>query len=155
MTPFADPHVIYALISLAWFSLTDLRYRTAPGVELFFWGAVLLGAFANPLRVGVVTLALSWGWGNWSSFVMLPLLFHPSIWIVLLAGAGYREWLIGGADLMALAGIACLFDWYVPVWALIGVLVWREWWTMRWSGPVPALPGMFFGVILGSFIQQI
>lgn len=154
MPTFTDPLVIYALCSLALFSLADLRYRTAPGIAFFFWGAVLLGVFTNPLRVGVVVLVVAWAWGNWSTLWMLPLLLHPSSWMVLLVGAGYRAWLVGGADLLAFASLAALFEWYVPMLALMGVLGWREWWSRRWRGPVPALPGMLLGVFAYLFFLR-
>lgn len=154
MIQFTEPHVLYALVSLGWFSLTDLRFRTTPGVEFFFCGAVLLGLFANPLRVGVVVLAVAGLLGNWRPCVIIPLLFHPSTWMVLLVGTGHRKGYVGGADLLALGGVACLFDWYVPVLALIGVLLWREWWGRRWRGPLPALPGMFLGIFVYLFFLR-
>jgi hypothetical protein len=152
MSLHTDPLAFYTLTSLAWFSLADLRYRTTPGVAFFFWGAVLMGVYTNPLRVGVVVLTVAWVLGNWSSILMLPLILHPSTWMILLIGTGYRKGRVGGADLLALAGIACLFEWYVSVLALIGMLVWREWWSRRWKGRVPALPGIFLGVFVYIFM---
>lgn len=148
MNPFADPHVIFVLVSLAWFSLTDLYNRTTPGIEIFFGGAVVLGMFDNPLRVGVVLLMVVGVIGNWPPLFKLLLLFHPSCWMILLIGKYYREGIVGGADWLALAEIACLFAWYVPVAVWIGVLLWQTWWRKRWRGSAPVLPGMFLGLLM-------
>jgi len=127
-------------------SLADLRYRVVPGVSAFFLAAVWFGALENPLRVALVVLVVSWGWLSWFSFWVWPALLHPSTWMVSLFGAGVRKGWIGASDLLALAGLACLFDWYVPVFALLGVEGWRRWWNRRQTGRVPALPGMFLGI---------
>jgi hypothetical protein len=145
------PAALLSLASLALFSIADLRYRTAPGMPLFFLAAVALGARSDLLRVGVVVLAVAWGARRgWPSIFVLPALLHPAAWAVLLAGAGVRRGMIGGADLLALGGLACLYDWPASITALMGVELWRQWWRAREPGPAPALPGMFLG--LGGYL---
>ena len=139
--------VIFSLAALALFSLADLRYRTVPGAAVFFMASVLLAAPADPIRVGLVILAVGWGWLRWPSILMIPALFSPSTWAVLLTGVGVRRRIIGEADLLVLGGIACLFDWPATVMALLGVEVWRWGWRKRCIKPIPALPGMGLGLI--------
>jgi hypothetical protein len=142
------PIAILSLSSLALFSLADLRYRVVPGVTLFFMAAVLLAAPKDPLRVALVVVAVGWGIRRgWPHLLVLPALFHPSTWVVLLTGAGVRKGMVGGADLLALGGLVCLFGWPVAVMVLVGVELWRRWWKWRRPGSVPALPGMFLGLI--------
>lgn len=138
---------ILSLACLGLFSLADLRYRVAPGIELFFLSAALVGAFADPLRVGMVLLAVSWSRWRLPPVLALPALLHPSSWAVLLAGTGVRRGAVGDADLLALGGLACLFDWPAPLLALVGVEVWRLWWRRARPGPVPAMPGMLLGLV--------
>ncbi|MGD2155409.1 MAG: hypothetical protein PVG14_06005 [Anaerolineales bacterium] len=141
------PAVILSLGSLVLFSLADLRYRAAPGVAAFFLAAVLLGAPADPLRATLVVLAVCWGiWSWWPFLLVLPLLLYPFTWAVLLTGGGVRRGIVGRADLLALGGLACLFDWPAPALALIGVEMWRWWWRKQRMEPVPALPGMLLGL---------
>ena len=135
---------ILSLASLALFSLADLRYRVVPGAAVFFLASVLLAAPANPIRVGLVILAVGWGWLRWPSILIFPILFTPSTWMVLLAGAGLRQGIVGDADLLILGGVACLFDWPATVMALCGVEFLRR--CQRRSGSVPASPGIFLGL---------
>ena len=137
-----------SVFTLGLFSLADLRYRMVPGVSAFFLAAVWFGALENPLRVALVVLVVGWGWLRGFSFWVWPALLHPSTWMVSLFGAGVRRGWVGASDLLALAGLACLFDWYVPVFALLGVEGWRRWWNRRQIGKVPALPGMFLGLLV-------
>jgi hypothetical protein len=142
---------VFSLASLGLFSLADLRYRTAPGVALFFLAAVAIGARADPLRVGLVVLAVAWGaLRAWPALLILLPLLHPSTWAVLLAGAGTRQNIIGKSDLLALGGLACIFEWPAIMVTLVGVELWRRFWGRRQTGPVPALPGMFLG--LGGYL---
>lgn len=145
------PAAVFSLSFLALFSLADLRNRTAPGMTLFFLSAVAFGASRDPLRAGLVVSAVAWGTlRSWPSFLALPSFLHPSTWAVLLAGAGVRRGMIGAADLLALGGLASLFDWPASAAALVGVELWRRWWQVRQPGSVPALPGMFLG--LGGYL---
>ena len=140
------PEAILSLTSLALFSLADLRYRTVPGAAVFFLASVLLAAPADPIRVGLVILAVGWGWLRGPSWVILPALISPSTWMVLLMGAGVRQGIVGEADLFVLGGMACLFDWPATVMALAGVELWRRRWPRKYSAPAPAIPGLFLGL---------
>ena len=148
---------IFSLASLGIFSLADLRYRTVPAAEIFFLGSVLLALRSNvstalntspnPLAVGIIVLAVAWGILRWPGWMAWPLLLYPPAWIVLLAGFGVRQVVIGKSDLLVLGGLACLFPWPAIVLVLLGVESWRRW--LRWrgkSGMLPAIPGMFLGV---------
>jgi hypothetical protein len=147
---------IFALTSFTLFSCADLRYRLVPAIELFFLAALALAIPETPLQAGVVLLALAWGWlPRWPAFLALPLLFYPPAWVVLLTGFGVRHGMIGRGDLLAVAGLACLFPWPALVLAALGLEAWRRFWVGRRSGPVPALPGMLIGLLiflLGRFL---
>jgi hypothetical protein len=66
----------------------------------------------------------------------------------LFTGYGYRKGMIGRADLLAISGIACLFPFPAILLALIGLELWRRFWIRRNAGVVPALPGMFIGLLI-------
>jgi hypothetical protein len=134
-----------AILSLALFSLADLRYREVPGAAVFFLASVLVTAPADPIRVGLVVLSVGWGWLRWPSLWILPAFFLPSTWAVLLTGAGVRQGIVGEADLLTLGGMACLFDWPATMLVLAGVETWRWMWRQKSANSVPALPGMLMG----------
>jgi hypothetical protein len=136
---------LFSQASLALFSQADLRYRVAPGAALFFFGAVLFAAPGDPLQVSQVVLAVGWGLRGWPSILIIPALFCPSTWAVLMAGAGLRRRMVGRADMLVLAGVACLFGWPATVFAFVGVETWRWYWGNQKSSTVPALPGMLIG----------
>jgi len=140
------PATVTYLVPLALFSLYDLRYRLTPGIGLFFLGAVLLAAPADPLRAGAAVLATAWGLCTAPGILAIPLLLCPSSWVVLFIGYGVRVGVVGRADLLAMGGIAALYPWPATVLALIGAELWRRWWRARHVGLAPALPGMFLGV---------
>jgi hypothetical protein len=149
----------FAVTALTLFSLSDLRTRLAPGIEWFFLGAVLIAAPANPLAAGMAALAVAWGFlPGLPGWLALPLLFLPSTWPVLLTGFGVRQGVVGRADLLAIAGLACLFPWPALVLAILGLDAWRRVWQLRQVGPVPAIPGMLLGILvyllLKLFIQS-
>ena len=139
---------LFAVASFTLFSFADLRYRLVPAIEIFFGAALILALPESPIHVAVILLAFSWGWlPRWPSFLALPLLFYPPAWVVLLTGFGVRHGMIGKADLLAVAGLACLFPWPALILAALGLEVWRRFWVWRRSGPVPALPGMLLGIL--------
>ncbi len=136
----------FALVSFALFSLADLRYRLVPGIEWFLLGAFLLILPSHPLQSRLILLACGWGvLRNFSGWFALPLLFYPPAWPVLLDGYGYRKGLTGRADLLALAGLACLLPLPAVPFSLLGLEVWRRVWVRRQSGSIPAWPGMLLG----------
>ncbi len=144
----------FALVSFTLFSFADLRYRLVPGIELFLVGTVLLTLPANPVQTGLILLACAWGvFRNLSGFLSLPLLFYPPAWPVLLAGYSYRRSLVGRADLLAIAGIACLFPLPATLLALLGLEIWRRVWVRRQGGPIPALPGLLLGVVIHLLLR--
>ena len=139
----------FAVTALTLFSLSDLRTRLAPGIEWFFLGAVLIAAPTNPLAAGMAALATAWGLlSGLPGWLPLPLLFLPSTWPVLLTGFGVRKGVVGRADLLAIAGLACLFPWPALVLAILGLEAWRRVWQLRQVGPVPAIPGMLLGILV-------
>ena len=138
----------FALVSFALFSVSDLRYRLVPGIELFLFGTILLTLPINPIQTGLVLLACGWGvLRNIPGWLALPLLFYPSAWPVLLTGYGYRRGLIGRADLLAISGLACLFPLSAVILSLLGLETWRRLWIRRQSGSIPALPGLLLGLL--------
>lgn len=139
----------FALVSFTLFSFADLRYRLVPGIEWFLLGTILLTFPSNPLQSGLILLACGWGvFSNLSGWLAIPLLFYPPAWPVLLTGYGYRKGLIGRADLLAIAGLACLFPLPAVLLSLLGLEVWRRVWVRRQSGSIPALPGMLLGLLV-------
>lgn len=142
------PTETFALVSFSIFSYTDLRYRLVPGIEIFLFGTILLTFPSTPIQTGIVLLACTWGiFRNLSGWFVVPLLFHPPAWPVLFTGYGYRKGIIGRADLLAICGLACLFPFQAVLLALLGLEVWRRLWVNRQTGSIPALPGMFFGLL--------
>lgn len=138
----------FALVSFTLFSFSDLRYRLVPGIELFFFGTILLTLPATPIQTGVILLACVWGvLRSFSGWFALPLLFYPPAWPVLLTGYGYRRGLIGRADLLAISGLACLFPLPAVLLSLLGLEVWRRIWIRRQAGSIPALPGLLLGLL--------
>lgn len=138
----------FALVSFALFSFADLRYRLVPGIEWFLLGTILLTFPSHPIQSGLILLACGWGvLRNLSGWFALPLLFYPPAWPALLTGYGYRKGLIGRADLLAIAGLACLFPLPAVLFSLLGLELWRRIWARRQSGPIPALPGMLLGLL--------
>jgi hypothetical protein len=146
----------FALVSFTLFSFADLRYRLVPGIELFFFGTILLTLPASPLQTGIILLGCIWGlFGNISGWFALPILFYPPAWPVLLTGYGYRKGMIGRADLLAISGLACLFPLPAVLLALIGLEIWRRVWIRKQTGSIPALPGLLLGLLLFLFLRLI
>jgi len=140
---------IFVTIAFVLFSLADLRYRDVPGIEVFFFSAVLLGVISNPWGVAAVVFSVAWAWmRSWPVSLIWASLFNPAAWPVLLTAFGVRRGVVGGADLWAIGGLACLFPWPAVILSLAGVELWRRWWQRRHPGPVPALPGMLLGLLV-------
>ena len=138
----------FALVSFSLFSYADLRYRLAPGVEVFLLGTILLTFPTTPLQTGIVLLACLWGiFRNLSGWFAIPLLFYPPVWPVLFTGYGYRKGIIGRADLLAISGLACLFPFPAVLLSLLGLELWLRFWVRRQQGDIPALPGLLLGLI--------
>ena len=147
---------ILIVVAFILFSLADLRYRVVPGIEVFFFSAVLLSVFTNPLGVAAVVFSVAWAWiRSWPSALIWASLFNPAAWPVLLTAFGVRRGVIGGADLWAIGGLACLFPWQAVILSLVGVELWRRWWQRRYPGPIPALPGMLLGLLAHMFGQFV
>lgn len=146
----------FALVSFTLFSFADLRYRLVPGIELFFFGTVLLTLPTTPLQTGVILLACVWGvCRTISGWFALPLLFYPPAWPILLTGYGYRKGIIGRADLLAIGGLACLLPLSAILLSLLGLEVWRRIWIRRQAGVIPALPGLLLGVLTFLLLRLI
>ena len=139
---------LFAVAALALFSIADLRYRLVPAIELFFGAALILTLPEAPIHVGLILLAFAWGWlRRWPGSLALLLLFYPPAWLVILIGFGFRRNLIGKADLLAAAGLACIFSWPALILAALGIEIWRRFWLRHKRGPVPALSGMLLGIL--------
>lgn len=139
----------FALVSFSLFSYADLRYRLVPGIEVFLLGTILLTLPITPVQTGIIFLACLWSiFRNLSGWYVLPLLFYPPVWPVLLTGYGYHKGIIGRADLLAISGLACLFPLPAVLLSLFGLELWRRFWVRRQTGSIPALPGMFVGLLI-------
>jgi len=139
----------FALVSFSLFSYADLRYRLVPGIEVFLLGTILLALPNNPLQTGIVLLACLWGIvRNLSGWFAVPMLFYPPVWPVLLTGYGYRKGIIGRADLFAISGLAWPVSLPAVLLSLFGLELWRRFWVRRQTGSIPALPGMFVGLLI-------
>lgn len=146
------------LLSFALFSFADLRYRLVPAIEIFFLASLFVAGPASFPQVLAIILAVAWGvFSSFPGFLVVPALFFPPAWVLLLTGFGVRRGLIGRADLLALAGIASLFPWTAVVLSVLGVEVWRRWWRKRYpnDGLSPALPGMLLGLSVFSLAQWL
>jgi len=140
-------HLLFIVVFFV-LSIADLRYRVLPGIQVVFWGAVLISVPDSPLMSLAVVLAVGWGWLNaCPNAVMLPLLLYPASWPVLLTGTGVRRGIIGRGDLLAAGSLALIFPWQALITAFVSVEVWRRWWAKRYQSEyVPALPGMLLGI---------
>ena len=144
-----------SLISLAMFSIVDLRTRLVPFIEGFFVIAVFCAFPENQLHVTVLVLAALWGlFRRIPARFALPFLFYPLSWPVLLVGFGVRKQLIGRADLLAVAMIGFFFPFAAVIMSLLGFEFWRRWWMKRGNcGLIPAMPGLFLGLAAYSLLQ--
>lgn len=144
-----------SLFSFAVFSLLDLRIRVVPLIEVFFGIAAFLAFPDDRLHVTVLILAVIWGiFRRIPSLFLLPFLFYPPSWPILIVGFGVRKQMIGQADLFALAIIGVLFPFPAMIMSLLGFEVWRRWWVSRGNcGLIPALPGLFLGLAAHSIVQ--
>jgi hypothetical protein len=141
---------------LSLLSLADLRTRALPGIKIFFFAATLFGLIDTPGKVFAVWMGV--GWGMEFAFanllprfpigLIIPAIFYPAAWPVLLAAAGVRKQLVAPGDLLALGAVACLLPWYGALCAFMGVYFWRIFWQKECSEPVPALLGMFLGAMV-------
>ena len=144
-----------SIISLAVFSIVDLRTRLVPFIEAFFVTAVIYTFPEDRLHVSVLVMAVVWGlFRRIPARFALPFLFYPMSWPALLVGFGVRKQLIGRADLFAVAMIGLLFPFPAVIMSLFGVEFWRRWWMSRGNyGLIPALPGLFLGLAVYSLFQ--
>ena len=146
----------FALVSFSLFSYADLRYRLVPGIEVFLIGTILLTIPITPLQTMIILLACLWGiFRNLSGWFAVPLLFYPPVWPVILTGYGYRKGIIGRADLLAVSGLACLFPLPAVLLSLVGLELWRRFWVRRQAGSIPALPGMFVGLVFYILMENL
>lgn len=144
-----------SLLSFAMFSLVDLRIRVVPLIEVFFGMAAFLAFPDDRLHVTVLILAVIWGvFRGIPSLFLLPFLFYPPSWPLLLVGFGVRKRMIGQADLFALAMVGVLFPFPAVIMSLLGFEAWRRWWVRRGNcGLIPAVPGLFLGLATYSIGQ--
>ena len=147
---YPDIHMIYFFFGLAFLFLSflDLKYRTLPGIQVVFWGAVLVMIPLQPVGTAVITLAVAWGWlQTWPALAMFPLMLYPSSWPVLITGVGVRDGVVGRGDLLAAGSIAVVFPWQALIAAFVGLALWMRLWRRRHEVQyIPALPGMFLGL---------
>jgi hypothetical protein len=143
------------LISMAIFSLFDLRTRLVPFIELFFGIAAFVAFPDDRLHVTIIILAVLWGTlRRIPAGLMLPFLFYPYSWPTLVVGFGVRKRMVGQADLFALAIVGVLFPFPAVIMSIFGFELWRRWWVSRGKcGLMPAIPGLFLGLSAYSIVQ--
>ena len=144
-----------SLISFAVFSIVDLRTRLVPFIDAFFVIAAFFAFPEDKLHVTILVLAVIWGlFCRIPARFALPFLFYPLSWPALLVGFGVRKQMIGRADLFAVAMIGFLFPFPAVIMSLLGFEFWRRWWMRRGNyGLIPALPGLFLGLVAYSLFQ--
>ena len=144
-----------SLFSFAVFSLVDLRIRVVPLIEVFFGMAAFIAFPDDRWHVTILILAVIWGiFRRIPSYLLLPFLFYPPSWPILIVGFGVRKRMIGQADLFALAIVGVLFPFPAVITSLLGFEVWRRWWVSRGNcGLIPALPGLFLGLAAYNIFQ--
>ena len=49
---------------------------------------------------------------------------------------------------VALSGLTCLLPFPAVLLSLFGLEAWRRLWARRKPGPIPALPGLFLGMVI-------
>ena len=75
-------------------------------------------------------------------FTRLPVQFDTWVWKVPVGHV--MEIKIG----LLVSQLACLFPFPAVLLALIGLEFWRRFWIRRHAGNVPALPGLFLGMLV-------
>jgi hypothetical protein len=152
--------VIYLLI-FSLYCIVDLRFRNVGSIWVFFAGALFLSLVQTPIRALFVALAVGWGLSGGLNFILVPLFFYPPSWPVLLWGYGYSRSgyppIIGKADLLVMASIACLYPWPATVSCILSFQLWRLWWRrrFRYDTHLPGLPGFLIGLtfyIIGTIV---
>lgn len=101
-------------------------------------------------------VAVDWGiFRHVPARFALPFVFYPFSWPILLVGYGVRPQMIGKADLFAVGIIGFLFQIPAVIAALFGLELWRRWWVRRRNcGFIPAIPGLFLGLVAYSLVQM-
>jgi hypothetical protein len=154
------PDYLLALGSLSLLSIADLRDRSLPGVRIFFWASVCFGLARDPagnaLMIVAVLLVVRWGSRlAVPALLILPPIFLPATWPVLLASGGVRCGLVSQGDMLALGGITCLLPWQYSCFALLGVALWKKFPSNRSDNSIAALPGMFSGVTVVFVLRHL
>jgi len=133
---------------LALSAVEDVKYLSAPRLYplLAFALSVIYGTLhARYLSLIFVVLAFAWIYRYLPGQILLLLALFPPTWPLVILGAGYREGMIGDADLITIASLSLLSPW--AGWSgLIGLIVyWKV--LKRKNLWVPAIPGILLGVL--------
>lgn len=134
------------------FSFADLKYRVIPAIEVVFFGVVLLVVRDYDIwQVGIVVLSVLFGvFPRVPTILGMTLLFFPYAWPTLMFGYGVRKAIVGKADLYAVGIVSLLFPQDVAIAAVVGgylsIRLWAKAWKQR---PIPLIPGMSLGVLVG------
>ena len=147
-----DINYVLFFIALALLSLVEIRYNNLSGAAVVFGGAVLM-ALVNASWLAIA-VSLSNVWGpvrSWPDTMLLPALFHPNAWPIILTGTGVRHGLVGSNNLLVVGVLALVYPWPALVMSFVSLDLWRLWWSKRkQSTQIAALPGMLLG--LGLFV---
>lgn len=146
---------LYLLSTFAVLSIADLKWRSIPSIEIIFFGAAVVSLADNTWAAAAAILIVLWGaLTSVTGWVTLPAWFVPSAWPTLLVAFGVRKRMIGRGDLFAAGAMTCLLPWQGMIISFLTLEVWRRWWLARGhGGPIPALPGLFLGVLAYSVIK--
>jgi hypothetical protein len=140
------------------FSIADLKYRVIPAIDVVFFGVVLLVVRDYDLwQVGSVVLSVLFGvFPRVHAALGMALLFVPFTWPTLLFGYGVRKAIVGKADLYALGIVSLLFTQDIAIAAVVGVYLSIKWWLRAGKQrPVPLMPGMSLGVVVGLGVRWV
>ena len=141
---------VLALLALA--ALQDLRSRQAPLAWVALAAGLLPGLQEDPPRAFVSLLAVlsllpPSGAGR---ILRLPLLLHPTGFLLFPAAVAAARGRMGMADLAALAAVGAAFPWPALALAWLAMRLSLEWRRLNRSPDpeIPALPAIAFGAAL-------
>ena len=134
------------------FSITDLVYHQAQGVEVFFFGSLLIAIPERPILVFLTVWLVLWGsLREIPTWLFLLSSWQPATWILTWIGYGTRTGIVGRDDLVAIGGLTCLLPWTGVVAVFTGLEVWRiAAGSSVYAGKqkIPAFPGILLGLVV-------
>ncbi len=141
-------YYVLFFVATALAGLAELRYRNSAGIVVIFAAALFAAAVSACWLAISVALAVAWGASrSWPDALLLPVLFQPNAWPIVLTGTGVRHGMVDFGSLLLVGSLALAYPWQALVMSLVSLDLWRSWWSRTGRGRcVPALPGLLAGI---------